>query len=77
MLENGTVAKKSEPPQKIIGTATANFFDEYVLMDELGAGSYSICKLARHRATGQHYAVKVDRVPFVRQTLFNIVRFRL
>lgn len=59
LLENGTVVKKSEPPQKIIGTVSANFFEEYVLMDVLGMGSYSVCRLARHRATGQQYAVKV------------------
>lgn len=60
LLENGTVAKKSEAPQKSLGTAPGNFFDEYILMDVLGRGSYSVCRLARHRATGQQYAVKVN-----------------
>lgn len=60
LLENGTtVVKKNETSQKILGTAPGNFFDEYHLMDILGTGSYSVCKLARHRATGQQYAVKV------------------
>lgn len=60
LLENGTVAKKSEAPQKSLGTTPGNFFEEYILMDVLGRGSYSVCRLARHRATGQQYAVKVS-----------------
>lgn len=62
LLENGTVAKKNETPQKSLGTAPGNFFEEYVLMDVLGRGSYSVCRLARHRTTGQHYAVKVSKL---------------
>ncbi|XP_044259152.1 ribosomal protein S6 kinase 2 beta isoform X2 [Tribolium madens] len=59
LLENGNVSKKSETPLKIMRTMERNFFDDYVLLDTLGTGSYSICKLARHKATGQQFAVKV------------------
>jgi hypothetical protein len=37
-----------------------NFSDDYILMEMLGTGSYSVCKLARHKATGQQFAVKVS-----------------
>ncbi|XP_048516754.1 ribosomal protein S6 kinase 2 beta isoform X1 [Dendroctonus ponderosae] len=60
LLENGTVYKKSMvTPVNSFGGNTGNFFDEYVLKDFLGAGSYSYCKLGVHKATGQKYAVKV------------------
>uniref|UniRef100_A0AAR5PXL6 Ribosomal protein S6 kinase n=2 Tax=Dendroctonus ponderosae TaxID=77166 RepID=A0AAR5PXL6_DENPD len=60
LLENGTVYKKSMvTPVNSFGGNTGNFFDEYVLKDFLGAGSYSYCKLGVHKATGQKYAVKI------------------
>ncbi|CAG9769622.1 unnamed protein product [Ceutorhynchus assimilis] len=60
LLENGTVYKKSmETPIKSFRTPDRNFFEEYVLMDVLGSGSYSVCKLAKQKATGQQYAVKI------------------
>lgn len=40
-------------------TMERNFSDDYVLLDTLGVGSYSVCKLARHKTTGQQFAVKV------------------
>ncbi|XP_060523767.1 ribosomal protein S6 kinase alpha-2 isoform X2 [Cylas formicarius] len=60
LLENGTVQKKSmETPMKSFRTTDRSFSDEYILMDILGSGSYSVCKLARHKSTGQQYAVKI------------------
>ncbi|XP_044756566.1 ribosomal protein S6 kinase 2 beta isoform X2 [Coccinella septempunctata] len=60
LMENGTVVKqKFETPSKSVRTTEKNFFDDYTLMDVLGCGSYSICKLARHNATNQQYAVKI------------------
>lgn len=59
LLENGAVAKKNEVAMKTLRTSDRNFFDDYVLLDILGRGSSSVCKLARHKATGQQYAVKV------------------
>lgn len=49
-----------ETPMKSFGTNFGNFFDEYVLTDFLGSGSYSVCKLGEHKATGQKFAVKVS-----------------
>lgn len=60
LLQNGTDVKKIfETPSKSVRTTERNFFDDYTLMDILGYGSYSICKLARHNTTNQQYAVKV------------------
>ncbi|KAJ8955783.1 hypothetical protein NQ314_006850 [Rhamnusium bicolor] len=55
----GTFQRKQETPMKSVRTCERNFFDDYLLMDVIGTGSYSVCKLARHKATGQQYAVKV------------------
>ncbi|XP_030751660.1 ribosomal protein S6 kinase 2 beta isoform X2 [Sitophilus oryzae] len=61
LLENGTTVYKKymEAPMKSFRPQERNFFDEYVLQEILGAGSYSVCKLARHKPTGQQYAVKI------------------
>jgi p90 ribosomal S6 kinase len=60
LLENGNVQKKTETPLKMMRTMERNFSDDYILMEMLGTGSYSVCKLARHKATGQQFAVKVS-----------------
>lgn len=60
LLENGIAAKKPEAPLKMMRTSERNFSDDYELLNTLGSGSYSVCKLARHRPTGQQYAVKVS-----------------
>jgi p90 ribosomal S6 kinase len=59
LLENGNVQKKTETPLKMMRTMERNFSDDYILMEMLGTGSYSVCKLARHKATGQQFAVKI------------------
>ncbi|XP_049820493.1 ribosomal protein S6 kinase 2 beta isoform X2 [Aethina tumida] len=61
LLENGTLPNnnKIETQMKSVKTTDRNFFDEYNLLEMLGAGSYSVCKLARHKTTGQNYAVKI------------------
>ncbi|XP_066138060.1 ribosomal protein S6 kinase 2 beta isoform X1 [Euwallacea fornicatus] len=60
LLENGTLYKKSmETPMKSFGTNYGNFFEDYILTDFLGAGSYSVCKLGEHKATGQKFAIKI------------------
>lgn len=58
LLEDG-ITQKKETPYKSVRTSTVNFLDEYELLKILGTGSYSVCRLARHRSTGQLYAVKV------------------
>lgn len=50
---------KKEVPQAPLKTNPKNFFDEYEVEGTLGKGSYGVCKLARHRNTGQHFAVKI------------------
>lgn len=59
LLDGNVVVKKNDTPQKSLCTSANNFFEEYELLKILGTGSYSVCRLARHRATGQQYAVKV------------------
>ncbi|KAK9881063.1 hypothetical protein WA026_014408 [Henosepilachna vigintioctopunctata] len=60
LLENGTdIKKKSETPAKSVRTTERNFFDEYTLLNVLGTGSYSVCRLARHNVTNQQFAVKI------------------
>lgn len=59
LLENGNVPKKIENPIMSIRTNERNIFDDYVLTDLLGSGSYSQVRLAKHKATGQQYAIKV------------------
>ncbi|KAL3277610.1 hypothetical protein HHI36_012952 [Cryptolaemus montrouzieri] len=60
LLENGTVTKKNmETPAKSVRTTERNFFDEYTLLNVIGTGSYSVCRLARHNATNQQFAIKI------------------
>ncbi|KAG5891958.1 hypothetical protein JTB14_002229 [Gonioctena quinquepunctata] len=59
LLENGNVPKIMEVPVNSIRTFDQSFFEDYVLLDILGEGSYSVCKLSRHKTTGQQYAVKI------------------
>ncbi|CAH1102573.1 unnamed protein product [Psylliodes chrysocephalus] len=60
LLENGNLPKKTETPlNNSVRTIDRNFFDDYILLDVIGGGSYSVCKLARHKTTGQQYAVKI------------------
>ena len=41
------------------GVKTKPFSDEYDLKEELGIGTYSICKKCVHKVNGQEFAVKV------------------
>lgn len=59
LLDTMGQKKSMETPMKSFGTNFGNFFDEYVLTDFLGSGSYSVCKLGEHKATGQKFAVKI------------------
>lgn len=51
-----------EVPVVSLRTNERNIFDDYILSDMLGSGSYSQVRLAKHKATGQQYAVKVSIV---------------
>ncbi|XP_056647797.1 ribosomal protein S6 kinase 2 beta isoform X2 [Diorhabda carinulata] len=59
LLENGNMPKKMETPMYSVRMNDRNFFDDYVLLDRIGVGSYSVCKLGRHKTTGQQYAIKI------------------
>lgn len=45
--------------QDIPGMKPGNFHDEYNVMQELGRGTFSVCRLCEHKATRKQYAVKV------------------
>lgn len=43
----------------IPGVKPAAFDEEYSMMQELGRGSFSVCRLCEHKATRKQYAVKI------------------
>lgn len=59
-MENGNVSKKMEMPVLSSRTNERNVFEDYILTDILGSGSYGQVRLAKHKATGQQYAIKVN-----------------
>ncbi|EDW30821.1 GL13301 [Drosophila persimilis] len=46
-------------PRSLPGVLPGNFHAEYNLLQELGRGTFSVCRLCEHRASKKHYAVKV------------------
>lgn len=63
---NGTGSLMNQQPttrspfsNEIPGVKPGAFADEYSLMQELGRGTFSICRLCESRSTRKHYAVKV------------------
>lgn len=46
------------PPQQLHGKNLL-FSDGYVLKEDIGMGSFSVCKRCVHKSTNQEYAVKV------------------
>uniref|UniRef100_A0A182K6N5 Protein kinase domain-containing protein n=1 Tax=Anopheles christyi TaxID=43041 RepID=A0A182K6N5_9DIPT len=51
-------ASRSPFSNEIPGVKPVAFGDEYNLMEELGRGTFSICRMCEHRTTKKHYAVK-------------------
>lgn len=51
---------KSPFSNEIPGVKPGVFQDEYNVMQELGRGTFSICRLCEHKATRKQYAVKVN-----------------
>lgn len=46
----------------------SQFSDTYEIKEDIGVGSYSVCKRCLHKGTGMEYAVKVTtRPPHVQQ----------
>lgn len=58
-LLDGVPVIRSETTTNSVRTSTDLFSETYDLLNELGSGSYSVCKLAKHKTTGLQYAVKV------------------
>ncbi|XP_035685983.1 ribosomal protein S6 kinase alpha-3-like isoform X3 [Branchiostoma floridae] len=50
--------KVKEIQRRPLGKTTA-FTDEYEIKEDIGLGSYSICKRCLHKSSGQEYAVKI------------------
>ncbi|SPP77849.1 ribosomal protein S6 kinase 2 beta [Drosophila guanche] len=46
-------------PRSLPGVLPGNFHAEYNLLQELGRGTFSVCRLCEHRASKKHYAVKI------------------
>lgn len=54
--------------QDIPGVKPGVFQDEYMVMHELGRGTFSVCRLCEHKATRKQYAVKVNICFFFQST---------
>ncbi|XP_035900416.1 ribosomal protein S6 kinase 2 beta-like isoform X2 [Anopheles stephensi] len=52
-------ASRSPFSNEIPGVKPIAFGDEYSLMQELGRGTFSICRMCEHRTTKKHYAAKI------------------
>lgn len=59
-LMNQQPVSRSPFSNEIPGVKPGVFSDEYTLMQELGRGTFSICRLCENRTTKKHYAVKVS-----------------
>nr|XP_029732252.1 ribosomal protein S6 kinase 2 beta isoform X3 [Aedes albopictus] len=58
-LMNQQPTSRSPFSNEIPGVKPGAFGDEYTLMQELGRGTFSICRLCENRTTKKHYAVKI------------------
>lgn len=58
-LMNMQPVSRSPFSNEIPGVKPGAFGDEYTLMQELGRGTFSICRLCESRTTRKHYAVKI------------------
>ncbi|XP_018792908.1 PREDICTED: ribosomal protein S6 kinase 2 beta [Bactrocera latifrons] len=47
------------PQRTLPGVLPGNFHSEYNLLQELGRGTFSVCRLCEHRSTKKHFAVKI------------------
>ncbi|KAK8723333.1 hypothetical protein OTU49_011662, partial [Cherax quadricarinatus] len=52
-------AEKTTLSKRLSGVKANSIHDEYDLSEEVGRGSYSICRRCVHRVTRQEYAVKI------------------
>ncbi|XP_058454664.1 ribosomal protein S6 kinase 2 beta isoform X3 [Malaya genurostris] len=58
-MMNQQPSTRSPFSNEIPGVKPGAFSDEYTLMQELGRGTFSICRLCESRTTKKHYAVKI------------------
>ncbi|XP_004523955.1 ribosomal protein S6 kinase 2 beta [Ceratitis capitata] len=50
----------TQPQQRSLpGVLPGNFHSEYNLLQELGRGTFSVCRLCEHRSSKKHFAVKI------------------
>ena len=48
------------PVQNFCSAKLNSIADDYDILEEIGTGSYSVCKRCVHKATRLEYAVKVN-----------------
>lgn len=65
-----SMQSKSPFSNEIPGVKPGIFQDEYHVMQELGRGTFSVCRLCEHKATRKQYAVKVVSVCFICAVFF-------
>jgi len=54
-----TAVAAAPGPRSLPGVLPGNFLAEYNLLQELGRGTFSVCRLCEHRSSKKHYAVKI------------------
>ncbi|KAK4291163.1 hypothetical protein Pmani_035989 [Petrolisthes manimaculis] len=59
MMQSHTTEKMPSLSKRLSGVKPTSILDEYDLFEEVGRGSYSVCRRCVHRASRQEYAVKI------------------
>ncbi|XP_071531807.1 ribosomal protein S6 kinase alpha-2 isoform X3 [Panulirus ornatus] len=59
MMPSHTTEKTTALSKRLSGVKPNSVHDEYDICEEVGRGSYSVCRRCVHRATRQEYAVKI------------------
>ncbi|ROT74847.1 putative ribosomal protein S6 kinase alpha-1-like isoform X1 [Penaeus vannamei] len=59
MIQSHAIEKSSPLSKRLSGVKPNSIHDEYLLCEEIGRGSYSVCRRCMHRSTRIEYAVKV------------------
>uniref|UniRef100_A0A1B0AK52 non-specific serine/threonine protein kinase n=1 Tax=Glossina pallidipes TaxID=7398 RepID=A0A1B0AK52_GLOPL len=49
----------ANPPRTLPGVLPGNFHNDYNLLQELGRGTFSVCRLCEHKSSKKHFAVKI------------------
>lgn len=48
-----------QAPRSLPGVLPGNFHQDYNLLQELGRGTFSVCRLCEHKSSKKHFAVKI------------------